>query len=286
MRHVQLRAFHYVATRGGFSRAADALHITQPAVSDQVRKLELEYDIRLFDRHNRQVSLTADGQALLDITHSLFEVEQQALEFLSESRAIRLGNLRIMADSAHHMMQPLVRFRQQFPDVFISVRSGNSQQVIEALNRYEADIGVLGNLPDSRSFDIVKLDSSPIIAFAPLDSPYANHGSVSLQDLSSWPLVLREQGSRTRAKLEEHAKKSGVSLSIRIEAEGREAVRQIVSHGGGVGIVSEAEFESGENLSKIRIREAQLTMEEVIVCLAERGDNTLINGFMTQARLA
>jgi len=74
MRYVQLRAFHYVAVHGGFSRAAEALHVTQPAISDQVRKLEAAYDIRLFDRQKKQISVTEEGKQLLDITHRLFEV--------------------------------------------------------------------------------------------------------------------------------------------------------------------------------------------------------------------
>jgi aminoethylphosphonate catabolism LysR family transcriptional regulator len=284
MRYVQLKAFHYVATLGGFSRAAQALHVTQPAVSDQVRKLETEYDIKLFDRHSKQVTITTDGQVLLDITHRLFEIEQRALEFLSESRALRTGTLRIVADSAHHMTQVLARFRQEFPGVFVSVRSGNSQQVVQQLARYEADVGVLGNLPDDNNHDVVELDSTPIIAFAPVDTVYGARKSVSLKELARWPLVMREQGSRTRAKIEEQADKLGLRLNISIEAEGREAVRQIVADGGGVGIVSEAEFAGGGKLHKIRIRDVRLTMQESIVCLRERCDNRLIGRFMQLAR--
>ena len=80
MRYVQLRAFHYVAICGGFSRAAEALCLTQPAISDQVRKLEEEYDVILFNRRKKQVSLTSAGQQLLEISRRLFEVEKQALE--------------------------------------------------------------------------------------------------------------------------------------------------------------------------------------------------------------
>jgi DNA-binding transcriptional LysR family regulator len=73
MRYVQLRAFHYVAICGGFSRAAEALFLTQPAISDQVRKLEEEYDILLFNRHKKQVTLTAPGERLLEITRRMFD---------------------------------------------------------------------------------------------------------------------------------------------------------------------------------------------------------------------
>jgi DNA-binding transcriptional LysR family regulator len=102
MRYVQLRAFHYVATCGGFSRAAEELLLTQPAISDQVRKLEEEYDVLLFNRQRKQVTLTTAGEHLLQVTRRLFDSEQQALDFLSESRSLQSGNLRIVADSAHH----------------------------------------------------------------------------------------------------------------------------------------------------------------------------------------
>ncbi|MFK7858052.1 MAG: LysR substrate-binding domain-containing protein [Granulosicoccus sp.] len=285
MRFVQLKAFHFVATLGGFSRAAQALHVTQPAVSDQVRKLEAEYDIKLFDRNKKQVVVTDAGQTLLEITHRLFEVEQRALEFLSESRDLHTGTLRIVADSAHHMTQILARFRQEFPKVFISVKSGNSAQVIDQLNRYDADIGVLGNIPDETNHHIVTLDSTPIIAFTSTDSDYAARKSVTLKELCSWPLVMREQGSRTRAKIEEQARLAGFRLNISIEAEGREAVRQIVAAGGGVGIVSQAEFAASPDLHNIRIRDATLNMEEAIVCLRERRDNRLISRFMELAKV-
>ncbi|MFK7995547.1 MAG: LysR substrate-binding domain-containing protein [Granulosicoccus sp.] len=284
MRFIQLKAFHHVATLGGFSRAAQALHVTQPAVSDQVRKLEAEYDIKLFDRNKKQVVVTASGRKLLEITHRLFEVEQRAFEFLSESRDIHTGTLRIVADSAHHMTQVLAQFRREFPGVFISVKSGNSDKVIDQLNRYEADIGVLGNIPEDTNHDIVTWDSTPIIAFAPSGSDYSARKSVSFKELCRWPLVMRERGSRTRAKIEEQAGIAALTLNISIEAEGREAVRQIVAAGGGVGIVSQAEFVESPDLQHISIRDAKLTMEEAIVCLRERSHNPLINRFMQLAR--
>lgn len=283
MRYIQLRAFHYVATLGGFSRAAEALHVTQPAISDQVRKLESEYDMKLFDRRKKQVSVTKNGQALLEITNRLFEIEQQAYEFLSESRSDHIGALKIVVDSAHHMTRVLTLFRQEFPDVFISIRSGNSEQVLDLLDRYEADIGVLGYVPNDSKLDVVPLESTPLVAFASTSASVSTRKTVSLKELAHWPLVMREQGSRTRAKLEEQAGKLEIELNISIEAEGREAVRQIVADGGGIGVVSDAEFADGPDLHKIIIRDKNLTMQEAIVCLNERRENKLINRFMSLA---
>lgn len=283
MRYVQLRAFHHVAVYGGFSKAAAALHLTQPAISDQIRKLESEYDIRLFDRSKKQVALTDKGQALLTITHRMFDIEQQALEFLDTMRATATGTLKIVADSTHHIAEALTKFQSEYPGVFISIKSGNSQQVLDLLANYESDIGVLGNAPDESNHKIISLNATPIVAFAHKNSIYAKNKTVNFKTLTSWPLVLRERGSKTRAKVEELAKKLNLPLHVNIEAEGREAVSQIVVDGGGVGIVSEAEFGHHKDLRKIAIRDSHLSMEEFIVCLQERQDKPLISRFMSLA---
>ncbi len=283
MRFVQLRAFHYVAIHAGFSRAAQVLNVTQPAISDHVRKLEAEYDVSLFDRHKKQIALTEQGKQLLEITHRLFDIEQLARDYLSESRALRTGTLRLVVDSAHHVMNILSIFREQYPGVFVSVRVGNSAQVLDSLSSYAADIGVLGEIPENRQFKILPLNSTSIIAFAPAASDYAELTGVTLLQLSKMPLVLREPGSKTRAKIEQHAAACGVQLRIDIEAEGREAVRDIVAAGGGVGIVSEAEIADNLNFIQIPIVDSQLTMDEAIVCLRDRQHSRLIQAFMAIA---
>jgi LysR family transcriptional regulator, low CO2-responsive transcriptional regulator len=242
MRYVQLRAFHYVATEGGFSRAAEALRLTQPAISDQVRRLELEYDVLLFHRHKRRVDITEDGRRLLEITNRLFEVEAQAHDFLSESRALRSGRLRIIADSAIHLTEILTAFRTKYPTVQISLRSGNSEQVIRALYEYNAELGVLGIMPEARELTVIGFGATPIVAFTGLGTPWADMMALDLAQASNFPLVLREPGSKTRQKVEEAARALGVDLNPAIEAEGREAVREIVAAGGGIGFVSQAEF--------------------------------------------
>lgn len=280
MRYVQLRAFHHVAVHGGFSRAAEALRLTQPAISDQVRKLEEEYDILLFNRGKKQVTLTEAGQRLLDITHRLFEAENQAFELLSESRALSSGSLRIIADSALHLLHILKPFRERYPGVHVSVHAGNSAAVIGALFRYEADIGVLGEIPENREFEVLRLRSTPLVAFAAAGSGPGRAKSLSLRQLTKYPLVLRERGSKTRQKLEDTAGRAGIELEAAIEAEGREAIREIVASGAGVGIVSEAEFGHDPRLVKIRIKGETIHMDEALVCLRERGGGKLIRAFM------
>ena len=101
-------------------------------------------------------------------------------------------------------------------------------------------------------------------------------GSITLKELAKMPLVLREDGSKTRSKLEEFAASKGVKPNAGIEVEGREAVRDIVLHGGGVGIVSEAEFDDDGELARIPIRDAKLVMDEALITLKERRDSRII----------
>ncbi|UVK44073.1 LysR family transcriptional regulator [Mesorhizobium sp. AR07] len=284
MRYVQLRAFHQVAISGGFSRAAEALFLTQPAISDQVRKLEEEYDVLLFNRNKKQVTLTHSGQKLLEITHRMFDTEQQALELLTESRALRSGTLRIVADAAHHLLHILGSFRARYPGVQVSVRAGNTETVISSLYSYDADIGVLGEVPTGRDFEVLKLNSTPIIAFASVDHPLAGKKSLTLKQLAQESLVMRERGSKTRQKLEDLAATSKIELRPSIEAEGREAVREIVASGAGIGFVSAAEFGQDSRLVAITIDAPETLMDEALICLRERSGGKLVRAFLDMAR--
>lgn len=282
MRYTQLRAFHHVALTGGFSRAADALNLSQPAVSEQVRSLEAEYDLRLFDRGHRTVRLTTDGERLLDITRRLFDAEHAALEMLTERRAERTGTLRIHADSAHHILHILTQFRNDHPKVAVQVSTGNSAEILTSLKAYQADIAIIGELPTDNALNVVALGASPLVAFARKGGPLDRLDAVTLTDLLAMPLVLREKGSKTRAKLELAARE----LPMAIEAEGREAVHEIVASGGGVGIVSQAEFSGDPRVTCARIVEPELMMQEALACLRERAGNRLIATFMELGRQA
>lgn len=283
MRYVQLRAFHNVALHGGFSRAAEALNLTQPAISDQVRKLEGQYDILLFNRLKKKVTLTEAGDRLLEITNRMFENEHQALELLNESRALSTGTLRIIATSANYLHPILSKFRQKFPHIKISLRAGNTEDIMAALYAYKADLGVLGKVPESADIDVLHLVTSPIIAFARKGFVKT---AVSLTDLNDYPLVFRENGSRTRKKIEEWAKRHKITLTPIIEAEGREAVHELVANGAGIGFVSAAELAHDDRVEPITVSDLNLTMDESLINLHERSNGKLIRAFVALAAQA
>jgi aminoethylphosphonate catabolism LysR family transcriptional regulator len=280
MRYVQLRAFHHVATCGSFSRAASALSLTQPAISDQVRGLEREYDALLFDRERRRVALTPMGERLLAVTRKLFEAEGQARHLLDESRALHAGTLRLVADCVQHVLPALIAFRGRYPGVGVTIKSGNTDSVLAALARYEADIGVLGDMEPQDGFEAVRLNETPILAFVAAGHPWAGRRSASLADLAELPLVMREQRSRTRQLLERRAAETGIALHPAIQVEGREAVRDLVAAGLGVGFVSAAEFGDGHGLAPLAIEGPPIRMEETLICLHERRDTATIRAFL------
>jgi LysR family transcriptional regulator, low CO2-responsive transcriptional regulator len=284
MRHSQLKAFHHVALHGGFSRAAEALFLTQPAISEQVRKLEQNNDVLLFHRQRKRVSLTNSGQELFRLTKHFFEIEQQIGEYLSETRTAVDGSLRIVADSALHVADILGLFRQRYPRVVISLRTGNSDNVLEELRSYGAEVGIAGSLTPGRDMAALNLGKTEIVAFCAKDALPGGQDSISLKQLAALPLILREKGSKTRQKLEDAALRQGVSLSPAIEAEGRETVRELVASGAGIGVVSKAEFGHDDRLAQIRLKDTDIGMSEMIVHLEQRRDVKVIRAFMEVAQ--
>lgn len=280
MRHSQLRAFHHVALHGGFSRAAEVLHQTQPSISEQVRRLEQAYDVLLFRRDRKQVDLTAQGAALFRLTRRYFEAEEAIAAQLTASRAAISGTLRIIADSAHHITGALRAFRSAHPEVFISLRSGNSDQVLAALRNYDAEIGVLGSLDAAPDLDMIDLGATPILAVAARASLPVGTAALSLDQLAGHPVILREKGSRTRAAIEAAARQRNVRLTAVIEAEGREAMREVVASGAGIGFVSEAEFGNDSRLIKLPLEQGRLRMTETLVVLRMRREVPVIRAFL------
>lgn len=280
MRYSQLRAFHHVALHGGFSRAARALNISQPSVSDQVRQLEQHHDVLLFTREARQVRMTDAGEALFRLTSEMFEVEERIGALFDESRTALSGHLRIMADSAMHITDAVRRFREAHPDVFVTIRTGNTADLLRRLRNYEAEIGVIGNSISAPDLDRIDLGRTPILALVARDYMPQSTRWLSFRDLRRFPLIYREEGSRTRAQVEEEAARFNLSLKPAIEVEGREAMREVVASGAGIGFISEAEFGHDQRLRTLPFQDVDIGMSESLVTLSVRRDVPVIRGFI------
>ncbi|WP_275626701.1 LysR substrate-binding domain-containing protein [Pseudomonas sp. 273] len=282
--HAQLKAFHAVALTGSFTRAAERLFLTQPAVSDQVRKLEERYGVLLFHRNKRSVRLTDLGERLLAVTQRLFVIEAEAHELLAASSALQTGNLTLAVDAAVHLLPQVARFCQRYPGIHVRIESGNTDESLQSLFNYRADLALLGRAVEDERLLSVTLRSDPIVAFVASGHPWAQRESIRLADLDDTPLVLREQGSVTRQTLEEEMHRAGLRIRPAIEVEGREAAREAVVAGIGLGVVSAAEFGADSRVHALPIVDCERRMSETLVCLREQSSRRIVATFLDVVR--
>jgi len=281
MRHAQIKAFHAVAVHGGFSRAAEALGLTQPAVSDHVRKLEESYGVQLFTRAPAGAALTDMGRKLFAIAERLFEAEGQALELLSRGRTLEEGQLTIGADAAVHILPELARFRLKHPKLSVRLVTGNSAQLVKRLEDFSIDIAITAGRPAEPGFLARKLRSDRLVAVVQRSSQLARLKTIRFAELMKLPLILREDGSMTRHLLLTEATRRGLALSATIEIESREAAREAAAQGLGLAIMSEGELTPDGRLAVLAIPDWTTEMEEWMTCLAARSSLNIIQSFFT-----
>ena len=277
MRHAQLKAFNAVAVHGGFSRAAEALHLTQPAVSDHVRKLEETYGVQLFTRAPSGVALTDMGRKLFAIAERQFEAESEALELLSRGRTLEDGQLTIGADAAVHILPELARFRLKHPKLSVRLVTGNSAQLVKRLEDFSIDIAITAERPPDAAFLSRKLRSDRLVAVVQRSSRLAKLKDMPFAQLVKLPLILREEGSMTRTLLLEEASRRGLAISGSLEIESREAAAQ----GLGLAIMSQGELVPDGRLAVLAIPDWTTEMEEWMICLKSRSSLHVIRSFFT-----
>jgi aminoethylphosphonate catabolism LysR family transcriptional regulator len=279
--HAHLRSFHAVATHGSFTKAAEALHITQPTLSGQVKELEERYGIKLFVRLGRRIELTDIGQSAYGITRHLFRYEEEVELLLQSARALTSGQLMVAADSPYIVTPLLAQFQRLFPGINISIQYGNSEQLMSWLESRRCDVAVLPNIPkgDDR-LDFISLAPDRLLAFVNQDHAWADRRTITMEELLGQKIILREKGSRTRSLFEETVALSGGVLKSVMEISGREGVREAVAAGFGVGIVAETELSADSRLRPLIVSDADLTLDEYVVCLKERRSLRVTDAFL------
>ena len=283
MTYSQLRAFHCVATYGGFSKAAEKTQHSQPVLSGHVKQLEEFYDNLLFKREKKRISLTSAGKELFILTKQFFEVEEQINSHLSKSSASVSGKIRIVADSAIHIIKILKSFRKNYPDVIIDLTIGNSKEVTTSIRNYDAEIGVIGSPVEGPDLQTLTLETSKIKAIASKKFFNKIPKSLSFQDLEQLPLIFRENGSHTRETLIAEALKQKKQLVPVIEVTGREGLHELVANGLGIGFVSQAEIGQDPRLAHIYIDAGHTEMTETLMYLTARKEVPVIRAFLKAA---
>ena len=237
----QLRIFHTVARLGSFSKAAQELAISQPAVSIQVRELESSLGCALIHRLRRGLKLTDAGQAVFSYTQRIFSLAEEMESAVQDIQRLKTGRLTIGSSTTPgEYILPWVigRFQRQYPGVEVALSISNTRSVVERIHNHELDLGMTGgpvSLEGLASFPYV-YDDIAIIA-AP-SHPLAAQDGVTLHQLEGQSLILREPGSATRGTAEGCLAELGVSVKVVMELGSNEAVKRAVAAGLGLGMVS------------------------------------------------
>lgn len=282
MNMVQMRSFHAVALTGSFVAASRMLHVSQPTITTQVKRLEETYGVELFCRHGRGVQLTQSGHMLFELTRKTMANLQEAIEFLTETKGMRLGHLRIAAVGSQQAISVLPEFHRAFPGIRITVQFGNSSEVEQAILEYRADVGFLGELRNLPRFHRVRHSHPEIVILVNRRHPWKSRKTIRIQELEGQPMVMREQGSETRRVLEAAAHKAGVTLSPVMEIRSRDGVLAAVAGAIGIGCASEEEL-GPYPLHTVRISNSDMHTYVDIACLEERKDTRLHRAFFDAA---
>jgi aminoethylphosphonate catabolism LysR family transcriptional regulator len=276
MNHAQLKAFHAVARDGGFSAAARALGVTQPTLTVQVRALEDGYRVALFHRRGRRVTLTRAGQELYTIAQRYFSVEREAEEFLRAEGGLSRGRIAIAADGPFHVMPLIGAIRDELPGLEIVVSVGNSEEVVQALLDYEAEFGLLSEYRMDDRLAVLSASRHAIVLMMPAGHAWAGRASIPISELHDRPMILREKGSATRRSFEAALADAGITPKVALEIGSREAVREAVAAGLGLGVVQEPERGEDTRIAHAPIDGADLQATELIVCLEERRESPVM----------
>lgn len=281
MIYTQLRAFQAVATEGSFTAAAKALRVGQPTITTHVRELESRFQVELFHRRGRRAVLTEAGEALLSVTQRLVTNEAEAVDLLRSFGGFRSGHLRVGAVGPYHVTEMLEAFNERYPGVSVSVRVGNSKEVLQSLFDFGADVAVLAHTEDDPRLLAIPYSRHPVVVFVNRRHPWSARDSIRIEELEGARVVLREVGSTTRRAFEEALARAGIVIDPVMEIGSREAVWMAVRRGIGLGIVSEIEFYPDPRLHKLRVSNAEIFTYAHVVCLAERQESRLIRAFLT-----
>lgn len=236
----QLAAFHAVARLGSVSRAAAELHLTQPAVSIQLKLLEESAGAPLLEREGRGVRLSDAGVLMADYAARILDLWREAGDEMAAQQGVFSGTLRVGAvTTAEYLLPPLlVAFAGQHPGVKVKLRVGNRDEIVHMLAGQEVDLAIMGRPPAELKTTAVAFAKHPMAFLASPQHPLMQQRRITLDDVVGANLLVRERGSGTRTTLERLYKDAGVPLRIGSEMSSNEAIKQMCAAGFGAAFLS------------------------------------------------
>lgn len=282
----QLRVFFHVAQCLSFSKASEELHISQPAVSVQVRKLEEEIGVELIEQIGKKLYLTDPGLQLQRYAENIFSAEREAETMLSEFRGLNTGRLVVGASTAlgtYFVPSLLAEFRQAFPKLDVTLKIGNTDWVEEQVSRNAVDMALVVD----EHAEIPELTSMPFLNDELVVIAAPNHPLVGkeilVKDLAGQPFFIREPGSNTRKVFKNAMSQLDIPFRTLMELESTEAIKRLVSSGVGLGVASKLtlEWEVGcERLAILDIADLQMERQFSLTWHKDKKPNRAAQAFI------
>ncbi|CAB1127769.1 RuBisCO operon transcriptional regulator [Candidatus Hydrogenisulfobacillus filiaventi] len=231
-----------MARHMSFSRAAEDMILSQPAVSMHIKHLERVIGLPLFEKVGRRIRLTEAGERLYHYSQRLFALLQETAEAMDALRGAEQGHLRVAADTTagvYVVPAYLGRFRRAHPQVMVALEVTNRESALERLLLREVDLAVIGQLPSQEE----ELEATPflvneLVVIASPDHRLAGRTHIPVQELEAETLLMREPGSGTRATTERFFAEAGVQIRSGMELGSNSTIKQAVAHGLGIAVMS------------------------------------------------
>jgi len=286
----QLRAFVAIAESGTFTAGALRVHVTQAAISMQIRQLETEIGAKVFVRAPRHVILTEAGEQLLRRARHILREHDAALDEIAELAGAERGRLRIGSASAMVLSEQLPailkELRKQHPAAEISVISGTSEVLVDQILGGEVDIAFVSLPVDVRGIKTERLSQDQLVAIASPRHKLAKQRTISAYTLAGERLILGERGGNTRRLIDQFFAQAGASLHVAMELSRQQAIKKMVEEDMGVGIVPlqsvKDEVDKGK-LIRWWIEGAQINWELGIAQLSNGYDSPIMQKFVSIA---
>ena len=281
----QLKSFFWVARLGSITQAARQLGLSQPTVTAQIKSLEDLYEVELFARQSGRLAITDAGLKLLPQVEQLLLQAAQIESSLRQSGTVQQGQLRIGATAPYYVLDIIQRYQATLPLVDISIQSGNSRQMIQALAEYQVDLATSSHLDSDPRLLRIELGRDPLTLVVHAQHPLARFTHpIPLKELAGETLILREHGSMTRLHTEQMLASAQVGPRKILEIASRESIREAVIRNMGISVFARHEASAHPDLMVLDLAGNVPTLPEYLYCLRERRDAQLIEPFLQMAQ--
>jgi DNA-binding transcriptional LysR family regulator len=251
----QFRVFEAVARHQSFTLAAKELHLSQPAVSMQVKQMEDQVGLPLYEQVGKRIHLTQAGQEIFHYSRAIGQLLTEAEEVIEELKGSARGRLTISVTSTAKYFVPALLgiFHERFPGITVSLDVTNRETVVKQLSQNSVDLVVMGQPPKDMELESGIFMDNPLVIIAPPSHPLAGEKRIPLKRLEDEVFLTREPGSGTRSAIERFFNQQGVRLRTGMEIASNEAIKQSVQAGLGLGLLSRDTLDMELSLGKLVI---------------------------------